>query len=59
MVLAERECCAAGPEGCDPQGGELVRCAVCDQPVCDFHGHNEHDRKDGDWLCPDHGLDAP
>lgn len=52
-VEAEPEC-VAGPEGCDPRGGEMVCCAVCGAPVCDYHGRNEHDEPDGDWLCPQH-----
>jgi hypothetical protein len=48
--------CVAGPEGCDPSGGEMVRCAVCDEPACDFHGDyaDEAAYVDGDWRCPDH-----
>jgi hypothetical protein len=47
--------CVDGPEGCDPQGGELVRCAVCDEPVCDFHGDYDGD---GDWCCAGHREDV-
>jgi hypothetical protein len=54
------------PEGavcafaCDPQGGELVRCSVCDRPVCDYHGDYADDEAhaEGDWRCPDHPRGA-
>lgn len=41
---------------CDPQGGELVHCTVCDRPVCDYHGDYADDQAhaEGDWRCPDH-----
>jgi hypothetical protein len=39
--------CVAGPRGCDPQGGEMVTCEVCDQPACDFHGDYDPDG----WVC--------
>lgn len=53
---SEPTVCAAGPEGCDPQGGELVRCVVCGEPVCDFHGDYADDAAHaaGEWLCPKH-----
>jgi hypothetical protein len=50
--------CVAGPEGCDPSGGELVRCAICGEPCCDFHGDYPSNKAyaEGDWRCPDHAA---
>jgi len=54
--MADRSTCIAGPEGCDPQGGELVRCVECGERVCDFHGDyaDAAAHAAGEWLCPDH-----
>lgn len=53
--LLHQNSCVAGPDGCDPTSGELVCCAVCDEPCCDYHGSYPSDEAyiEGDWRCPE------